>query len=229
MKKLWLMAALLSASALGLVPSGFARNDQPPTSTASESADAKYTQTIEKRTADILTALALKDETKTAQVHDAIMTQYRALHDWQAANESKLKTLNKQKDDSAKEQVAQIMAARKALHDSFVAKLGAVLTPEQVDIAKDKLTYNKLKVTYDAYCQIVPGLTETEKARMLELLKEAREEAIDGTSADEKSAIFKKYKGKINNYLSQQGHDVAKAYKDWGAKSKAPAETEPVK
>jgi hypothetical protein len=91
------------------------------------------------------------------------------------------------------------------------------------------LTYNKVKVTYDAYCQIVPGLTEAEKAKMLELLKEAREEAIDGTSSDEKAAVFKKYKGKINNYLSKAGHDVGKAYKDWGAKAKANGAESPVK
>jgi len=39
------------------------------------------------------------------------------------------------------------------------------------------------------------------------LLKEARELAIDGGSAEEKTAIFGKYKGKINNYLSAQGHN----------------------
>ncbi len=230
MKTLWLTASLMSLGVLGLVPAGFARDDQPATSTTTESADTKYTQTIEKRTADIVTALALKDETKAAQVHAAIMAEYRALHDWQAANESKLKESEQaRRTRGQRNKLRKSWRARKALHDSFVGKLGAVLTPEQVDIVKDRLTYNKVKVTYEAYCQIVPGLTEAEKAKMLDLLKEAREEAIDGISADEKSAIFKKYKGKINNYLSKQGHDVAKAYKDWGAKSKAPVEIEPAK
>ena len=85
------------------------------------------------------------------------------------------------------------------------------------------MTYNKVRVTFDGYLQIVPHLTDPEKARILELLKEAREEAMDGGSAEEKSAIFKKYKGKINNYLNSNGHDVAKAYKDWGERQKAKA------
>src|SRR5436190_22485974 len=99
--------------------------------------------------------------------------------------------------------------------------MAAELTPEQMDKVKDKMTYNKVQVTYDAYCEIVPNLTEPQKEKIFELLKEAREEAMDAGSAEEKSAIFKKYKGKINNYLSAQGIDVGKAYKDWGARQKA--------
>ena len=50
------------------------------------------------------------------------------------------------------------------------------------------------------------------------MLKEAREEAMDGGSADEKSAVFQKYKNQINDYLNAHGHDVTKAYKEWEAK-----------
>src|SRR5207248_8891696 len=107
-----------------------------------------------------------------------------------------------------------------------LSKLSAELAPHQVETVKDKMTYNKVKVTYDAYCQFVPTLNDEQKAKILDLLKEAREEAIDAGSAEEKSAIFKKYKGKINIYLSAQGHDVNKAYKDWGARQKAATQPE---
>jgi hypothetical protein len=81
------------------------------------------------------------------------------------------------------------------------------------------MTYNKVKVTADAYGAMVPGLTNAEKAKILELLKAAREEAIDGGNAPEKSAIFQKYKDQINSYLDAQGHDTAKAFKEWAAKN----------
>jgi hypothetical protein len=64
---------------------------------------------------------------------------------------------------------------------------------------------------------IISGLTDTEKAKIMELLKAAREEAIDGGSAPEKSAIFQKYKDQINSYLDTQGHDTAKALKEWSS------------
>ena len=45
------------------------------------------------------------------------------------------------------------------------------------------MTYNKVKITYDAYIDIVPALTAADKAKIMELLKAAREKAIDGGSA----------------------------------------------
>ena len=95
--------------------------------------------------------------------------------------------------------VGQIMA----IEEQEVA--GAKLELFVINFVKDKMTYNKVRVTYDAYCEIINGLTEAEKVRITELLIEAREEAMDGGSAEEKTAVFQKCKGKINNYLSKQG------------------------
>jgi hypothetical protein len=213
-----LAASTAIAFALFQSPSAHAQADNK-----TASSEAAYTQVIEKRTTDIIAALALTDPAKISAVHDAIIAQYRALHDWQAANEEKLNTLAKQKDAAAKEQTAQIMAGRKALHGPFLAKLSAQLTPEQVQIVKDKLTYGKVKFTYDGYLSQNPNLTAEEKAKVLAMLKDAREEAMDGCSAEEKTAVFKKYKGRINNYLAAQ----AKAAKASGAA--VPLETQPPK
>lgn len=180
-----------------------------------EQAEANYSKALEIRTADILKILSLADTNKAAKVHDIIVAQYRALKGWHDENDAKLKAT---RDTNG---IAQIRTSLKPIHDGFLSKLSQYLTPEQVDQVKDKMTYGKVMVTYNAYVEIVPNLTDAEKARMLELLKQAREEAIDGGSADEKSAIFKKYKGKINIYLSANGHDVGKAYKDWGSRQKA--------
>jgi len=179
-----------------------------------EEIEAAYRQAIEKRTADILSVLELKDPTKSSKVHDILIVQYCALRDWHDANDLKLKR-------ATGDQAAQINSSLKALHDKFISGLAAELTPEQVEKVKDKMTYNKVQVTYDAYLEIVPNLTEPQKKKILNLLKEAREEAMDAGSVDEKSAIFKKYKGRINNYLTAEGHNVKQAYKDWGEKQKA--------
>ncbi len=172
--------------------------------------------------------LGINDTAKSARVHNVIMAQYRALRAWHDANDARLKALGKEAHGSEKEaaatagaQLGQIHSSLKALHDQFLSKLSADLTPQQVEKVKDKMTYNKVEVTYNSYCEIVPNLTPEQKAKILDLLREAREEAMDAGSADEKSAVFKQYKGKINNYLSAQGHDVGKANKDWGKKQKA--------
>lgn len=199
----------------------------PAAANEAESAAAKYTATITKRSADIVDALFLSDGAKAQRVQAILVAQYRALNAWHEQHDAELKALKKSagSDDreaatKAKAKIATTQASLKNIHDEFLAKLATELTPAQIETVKDKMTYGKVKVTFDGYVEIVPNLTDAEKARILELLKEAREEAMDGGSADEKSVIFKKYKGKINNYLSSQGHDVAQAYKDWGAKQK---------
>ena len=168
--------------------------------------EANYTKAIEGRTDGVLKALALTDAGAAAKVHDAVIAQYRALKAWHEANDAQL---NAGKGDT--NAVAPIRASLKTLHEGFLAKLGEVLTPAQVETVKDKLTYGKVQFTFGGYVAQYPALTEAQKQRVLELLKEAREEAMDGGSADEKTAVFQHYKGKINNYLSKQGLHPAKA------------------
>jgi hypothetical protein len=173
-----------------------------------EQVEAKYTATIEGRTADILKVLNLDDTNKIAGVHDAIMAQYRALNAWHSENDAKLKAARG--DTNA---TAQIRSSLKALHEKFLDVLAENLSPDQIEKVKDKMTYGKVQFTYQGYVAQYPSLSETNKAEIMRLLKEAREEAMDGGSANEKTAVFTRYKGKINNYLSKQGIQSEKKMK----------------
>ena len=136
------------------------------------------------------------------------------MRDWHDANDAKLKKA------SADEQKT-IKASLKSVHDGFIAKLSQELTADQVDKVKDKMTYNIVQVTYGAYCDMLPNLTESQKGKIMELLVEARELAMDEGSSKEKHDVFGKYKGKINVYLSKEGYDLKKANADWAARRKA--------
>ncbi len=203
---------------------GTTRASEPP-------ADSEYSQKLEIRVDKIVSSLALADGAKQGRVHEVFVGQYRELNAWHASHDAELKTLRRAAaspgDAVAKKKIQAIEQSLQVLHAAFLQKLGTDLTAAQVETVKDTMTYNKVKVTYDAYCQIVPNLTESDKTRILELLKEARELAMDGGSAEEKSAVFGQYKGKINNYLSTTGHDVKKAYRDWGTRHSAKPSTEP--
>ena len=83
------------------------------------------------------------------------------------------------------------------------------------------MTYNVVKVTSDAYSDMIPRLTAEEKAQILAWLKEARELAIDAENSNKKHETFKKYKGRINNYLSKRGYDISKEREAWGERVKA--------
>ncbi|HEU5397273.1 MAG TPA: DUF3826 domain-containing protein [Verrucomicrobiae bacterium] len=166
----------------------------------SAAAEAKYTAVIDERSQKIVDALELKDANTAKKVHEIIMAQYRELNDWHNAHDPEIKAAKHNQ-----EAIAKIEAPLKKLHDEYLAKLGQYLSPAQIETVKDKMTYGKVEFTYKGYLAQYPNLSEENKAEILRMLKEAREQAIDAGSAEEKTAIFQRYKGRINNYLSKQG------------------------
>ena len=181
--------------------------------------EALYTSNIEDRAADVIKGLRLTNEVVAGQVHDLLIAQYRVMRARDILINAQLKAAGEELNCSNR--AGRLAVESKPLHDYFFTKLSELLVPEQIEAVKDRLTYNKVKVTSDAYAAILPGLTDSDRAKILELLRVAREEAVDGGSALEKSAIFQKYKDQINDYLNAHGHDVAKAYKEWDEKQAA--------
>jgi hypothetical protein len=214
--RLGLIAAALAVAVSCGASSFAAKTNAPAQPSAPEESEATYTKTIEKRVADILAVLELTEPSKAAKAHDLLVTQYRTLRDWHDANDARRKV-------AKGEEAGQLKSSLKAIHDKFIAALSAELTPEQVEKVKDKMTYGKVQFTYAGYLAVYPDLAEQHKEKILELLKEAREEAMDGGSSDEKSAIFNRYKGKINNYLSAQGVSSSKKKKTDAASTNSPA------
>jgi hypothetical protein len=209
-----LLALLLAAA-----PSLYAA-DAP----ASQS-ELDYTKAIEGRTDDILSALSLDDPVKRARVRETMIARYRELRAWHDANGARRSELAKLQTPDAVAELAGIERSRQASHDAFLSRLAADLTPAQVDTVKDRLTYNVVNVTYDAYLDQLPQLTDPQKARIRQFLLEARELAMDEGSSKDKHAVFGKYKGRINNYLSKQGYDLKQAEKEWAERRKARART----
>jgi hypothetical protein len=200
----------------------------PPVLTDQE----KHTQ--EKHTRPILDALKLDDAGKEAKVRSILVAHMNALNAWHTQNDEQIKALwnefdharGKQDETNADATLAKIdgvYASIKPEHEKFLSELSTVLTPEQVETVKDALTINKVEVTFQAYGEIFHGLTDEQKAFILKNLKAAREEAIDAGQMKEKSAFFKKYKIKIEAYLTAQGYDVKQSYKDFVAKQKVEA------
>jgi hypothetical protein len=224
MKKQFLAVSSLLVGATLFTQSASAQMSTPPASPAEM--EALYTTSIEGRTADILKPLALTNSVTSNALHDLIITQYRVMRSRDELINAKLDAMGKEINYANR--AGELQAESQLLHQHFIAQLAKLVSAEDVDKIKDKMTYNKVKITYDAYNNIVPGLTDSDKAKIMELLKAARENAIDGGSASEKSDIFQEYKNQINDYLDAHGHDVAKAYKDWEAKqalAKAGTET----
>jgi len=213
-KRQLLAVSSLLAGATLFTQCASAQMSTPPATPAE--LEALYTASIENRTADILKPLTLTNSVASNTVHDLIIAQYRVMRSRDELINAKLEALDK--DITYANRAPELEAESKLLHVHFFAELGKVLSPGDIEKIKDKMTYNKVKITFDAYNNIIPGLTDSDKAKITEMLTAAREKAIDGGSASEKSDIFQEYKNQINDYLNAHGHDVAKAYKDWDAK-----------
>jgi hypothetical protein len=192
--------------------------------------EAAYTQAINERAARVVATLGIEDAAKSERVQELIARQYRSLrqiHDTRDAriNESKRGPAGDQGLAEAWVKATNDQAALKIadLHHYFVARLSVELTPEQVEKVKDGMTYGVVQVTYQRYLELLPELSEEHKREILANLLEAREHAMDGGSSEEKHAIFGKYKGRINNYLSAAGYDLKKAEQELAARQRSAA------
>ena len=193
--------------------------------TSAQSADQQqqetYKKAITERSAKIVNSLSIKDSVKYKQLVSVIEDQYFVLNAIQQKNEAAVATIKKDTSDKEKQTAALKSQEEKKsseimqLHNGFVAQLKVRLTEEQVDKVKDGMTYNVFPLTNKAYQDMIPSLTATQKEKIYNWLKEARELAMDAGSAEKKHAVFGKYKGRINNYLSAEGYDVKKEGEEW--------------
>lgn len=161
-----------------------------------EPSEEAYSQAIAERAANIAKVMDFSSEDQKARIEKVISDYYRTLRDIHA------------KRDATHGNEESLAAARLDVfeaHNRFLAQLAADLPCGQIEKVKDGLTYGVLNHTYDAYLAKLPELSDEHKRTIRAFLIEARELAMDGGSADEKHATFRKYKGKINNYLSAAG------------------------
>jgi hypothetical protein len=100
-------------------------------------------------------------------------------------------------------------------HFEFASALALYLNEEQIEAVKDGMTFGRLKRDYQATQDMIPSLTEEEKAQVLIWLKEAREYAMDAADSKGKHFWFDKYRGRTNNWLSARGYDLKKERDAW--------------
>ena len=191
----------------------------------SEGRDASYVESITSRSEKNISGLELAEPAKTC-VRNLVINRYFELNDIYAERDTLVNQAKRTLTGDEKNRA--IDAARSACdsklyrsHFAFPANLSIYLSHEQIIAIFDAMTYNKVQVTYDAYCDMIPSLTDEEKAQMYAWLCDARDLAIDAESSNKKHEVFNKYKGRINNYLSARGYNITEERKAWEERVKA--------
>lgn len=191
-----------------------------------EGRDPAYVESIVKRSQKIVDKLGINDAAKAKEVTNIVANRYFKLNDIYEARDAKVKAAKETLTGDAKNQAVQAAqnekdAALYRCHFEFPADLSLYLTPTQIEAVKDGMTYGVVKVTYDSHLDMIPTLTDEEKAQIMAWLIEAREIAIDAENSNKKHEVFGKYKGRINNYLAARGYDLTKEREAWYERIKA--------
>lgn len=191
----------------------------------SEGRDQNYVNSILGRAQKVTDALNITGTDKGEQVRNIVANRYFTLNDIYAERDSIKKSASTLTGNEKKltQEFAESQKDQQLYrsHAGFIADLSLFLDDNQIETVKDVMTYNVVKVTYDAQCDMIPTLKEEEKAQILAWLKEAREYAIDAESSKKKHEAFGKYKGRINNYLSKRGYNLQKEREEWAKRVKA--------
>ena len=179
-----------------------------------------YVETILKRSQKVTDALGITYTVEGQNVYNIVANRYFRLNDIYAERDSLKNSWSKEAKEfggKAVKQLAEAQADSKLYRSHFALEtdLSKYLTPEQIETVKDVMTFNVVKVTYDAQLDMIPTLKDEEKQQILAWLKEARELAIDAESSKKKHEVFGKYKGRINNWLSKRGYDLVKEREAW--------------
>lgn len=182
---------------------------------------ADYKKAIKERSEKIVNVLGITDAGKYDIVLKELMNQYFSLNAIHGQNktaiaEIKQKAQSKEETEKAIKQREEKKSSQLLQqHAIFIAHLNENLTEEQVEKVKDGMTYRVFPITYAGYQDMLTNLTPEQKNRIFTWLKEARELAMDEGSSERKHAVFGKYKGRINNYLSAAGYDMKKESIAW--------------
>lgn len=217
MNKLLMMALLLVA--------GFA--SARAVDLNKENRDPKYVSSIVGRSQKIVDKLGITDAKQAEEVRNVIANRYFELNDIYEIRDAKVKEIKGSTltgDAKAQALAAAENEKESALyrsHFAFPAALSLLVSPEQIEAVKDGMTYGVVKVTYDSHLDMIPSLTQEEKAQIKAWLIEAREFAMDAENSNKKHEAFGKYKGRINNYLAKRGYNLTKEREEWYKRIKA--------
>lgn len=201
--------------------------DAVPSNAAGEAAKlVKSDADVEKKASSWAESLGLTDAEKTARIRTVISTHLKAVRDWHnehpfssvpaGTNPSTGKALT----DFDRQMLAD-GALPKSVHETLMSGLRKDLSDAQVEAVLDKYTEGKVAFTLKGYQAIVPDLTAEEEGKILGLLKQAREQAVDYKSIKQISAIFEIYKTQCEQYLNSNGRNWKALYRAYTDKVKA--------
>jgi hypothetical protein len=182
---------------------------------AADATEPATQKRLDSKTARLIGVLKLDDAAKSARAKAILGDWFVTVWAWHGQHDALLKELWTQwnqaravvpKDEFPAEVIAHriddLYASLQPAYRSFVEKLSAELTPEQVDLIKETWSRSPgMKRTYNAYLEIVPDLTDEHKKVIFARMARAREDAMLTDADKEIVSIYKRHKVKVEAYV----------------------------
>lgn len=191
--------------------------------------EEKYLEVLQNRSEKIMDDYEVlpADATNRHKVRSLMVKQYWDLNKVHDGMEALLKA--KKKELSSEEyELLKAREEKKAdkqllrLQKKYLKNLARYLNQDQIDRIKDGMTLGALAHNYNGYLAMIPSLAQEEKEYIYHQFSEARDKAMVLGSSKDKLAVFRQYKGRINNWLSsERGYDLKKEGEAWQERIKA--------
>ena len=128
----------------------------------SDGRDKDYVNTILERSKKVTDALNITGTEKGTQVLNIVANRYFELNDIYEERDSLKKAASSLTGDAKKQAQAFAESQKDSKlyrsHFAFDANLSLFLDEAGIETVKDVMTYNVVKVTYDAQCDMIPTL-----------------------------------------------------------------------
>ena len=195
---------------IGIVFLSFASAALAQDASATQSADAAFETSIERRAGETVAEMKLDDAAKAARVKELFKQQFRDIETFDVAHGAErtdlAAELKKTPDDAAlAAKLDALVAPLLKTQAAFFDKVGAELTPDQVEQIKNRLVGGRYQHNIDGYKVEFPDLPADAWQHVVGMWQQAREEAMPLGNAKVKDAVFSKWKGRVNIWLSKQG------------------------
>ena len=192
---------------------------------------------IDGKAGRLLGALKLGDADKAARVKGIMGDWFVTMWSWHKENDPTLKELWSEwntaravvpKDEFPGEVIAHKIydtyESLKPEYNSFIDKLAAELSQEQIDTIKETWSRSPgMTRTYNAFLEIVPDLNDEQKKVIHDRMLLARENAMLTDSDKEIVNIYKCQKVKVEAYVGTL--EWAKLHRAFANRGKTPAPT----
>src|SRR6185503_18515431 len=155
------------------------------TITINAQTEAEFRKILHDRSVKIVNTLEITDSGKYKKIVDLLTDQYfdlNKIHDKTKESVATIRSLqlpDEEKNGQVKKKEEEKTAQLRILHEGFILKLQKDLADTQVEKIKDGMTYRVMPITYGAYLEMILGLTDEQKTKIYNWLKEARELAMD--------------------------------------------------